>query len=324
MRCFKVKVKDILKEKNQTFLSLEFVPPQRGGSIDEILKVMDNLMMFSPRFINITNHPPLLRYVEMENGIAKVHFSKRPGTVGLAVAMKYRYPNVEVIPHLVCKGQSKYQLEDTLIELNYLGMENVFVIRGDAGLFEEKQASKDEWKYAKDLVKQISNMNKGKYLYPVENATPTNFCIGVAGYPEKHYESLNLQENIQHLKEKIDAGADYVITQMFFDFDVYKSFVEAAREAKIEVPIIPGIKPIVSLRSLRNIPKRFFVNIPQELVKSMQEAKSPKEEWNAGIRYMASLVEKLLSYGVPGVHVFTMGHGKSTKDLLGSVFGDKR
>ncbi|WP_036225635.1 methylenetetrahydrofolate reductase [Mesoaciditoga lauensis] len=319
-----MKIRDILKEENKTFLSLEFVPPERGGSIDNIIRVMDTLMSFSPSFINITNHPPITHYVEMENGIAKMRLSKRPGTIGLAVAMKYRYPSVEVIPHIVCKGLSKYQLEDLLIELNYLGVENLFVIRGDAGVSDGNERPKDEWKYAKDLVKQISNMNKGVYLYPVDNAVPTNFCVGVAGYPEKHYESLNFEEDIQHLKEKIESGADFVITQMFFDLDVYKRFVDAAREANIDIPIIPGIKPVVSLRSLRNIPKRFFVNIPSELVKSMQEAKTPKEEWMAGIRYMSKLVERLLDYGVPGIHVFTMGHGKSTKDLLKAVFGRQR
>ncbi len=319
----KMKVKDILNAQDEFSLSLEFVPPQRGSSIDDISKVMDDLMNFSPRFINITNHPPRWRYMEIDGKIKRVPLSKRPGTIGLTAALKYRYPSVEVIPHLVCAGQDKYQLEDTLIDLNYLGIENVFVVRGDIDESNEN-TFQEEYRYAKDLVKQISNMNKGVYLYPIENAKATNFCVGVAGYPEKHYESLNLYENIRHLKEKVDAGADYVITQMFFDFEVYKKFVELAREMGINVPIIPGIKPVVSARSIRNIPRRFFVDIPQELARSIQEAKTPRQEWNAGIRYMAKLIEKLLNYGVDGIHIFTMGRGKSTKDLLQAVFGKAR
>ncbi len=319
----KMKVRDFLKSLKEPFFSLEFVPPMRGSSIEEITKVIDKLMVFSPKFINVTNHPIDIEYVEMNDKIVKVPVNKRPGTIGMATAMKQRYPEVEVIPHLVCAGQSKYQLEDTLIELSFLGIENVFVIRGDIENVKNKGAyfSDDEWHYAKELLKQISDMNKGKYLYPIENAAPTEFCVGIAGYPEKHYESLNLYENILHLKEKVDAGADYVITQMFFDFDVYKNFVELAREVGIDVPIVPGIKPVVSLKSLKSIPKRFFVDIPQELVELMKDARSSKEEWKNGIKYMSKLTEKLLNYGAPGIHIFTMGHGKSTYDLLKLTFG---
>ncbi len=317
-----MKVKDLIQQSNEPFLSLEFVPPLRGSTIEEITKVLDDLIDFSPAFINITNHPVNVEYVETKEGIVRMPVSRRPGTIGMAAALKYRYENVEVVPHLTCIGQSKYQLEETLIELNFLGIRNVFVIRGDIGK-KKVERDPDEWIYAKDLVKQIANMNRGEYLYSFKESTPTDFCIGVAGYPEKHYESLNIHEDLLGLKEKIEAGADYVITQMFFDVDVYLKFVEMVREIGISVPVIPGIKPVTSLRSLRNIPKRFFVDIPPKLVESLEAARSPEEERKNGTAYMIELFEELLKRGVPGVHVFTMSNGKATKELLNGVFGKR-
>lgn len=316
-----MKVSNFFKNSKAPLISLEFVPPSRGSSVEEIFKTIDYLMEFSPQFINVTNHPSKIEYREVEGKIIKVPLSKRPGTIGLCAAIKHRYKNIEIIPHLVCAGHTKYRLEDILIELNYLGIDNVFVIRGDPSFDGKFAADQEEWQYARDLVKQVSNMNQGIYLYPIENAISTDFCIGVAGYPEKHYEALNIHDNIQHLKEKIEAGADYIITQMFFDFDVYKRFVELAHENGIEVPIIPGIKPIVNMKSVRKIPKKFFVDIPQRLASAMENAKSPKEEWIIGISHMAKLVDELLNYGVPGIHIFTMGRGKSTRALLEAVFG---
>ncbi len=316
-----MKVSDFFENSKSPLISLEFVPPSRGSSVEKIFKAIDYLMDFSPKFINVTNHPSKVEYREVDGKIVKVPLSKRPGTIGLCAAIRHRYENVEIIPHLVCAGHTKYRLEDILIELNYLGIDNVFVIRGDPSFDEGLSSDKEGWQYARDLVKQISSMNRGKYLYPIENAVSTDFCIGVAGYPEKHYEAFNIHDNVEHLKEKIEAGADYIITQMFFSFDVYKRFVELAREKGVKVPIIPGIKPVVNIKSVRKIPKKFFVDIPQDLVRAMEDAKSPKEEWKVGISYMAKLVDELLNYGVPGIHVFTMGRGKSTHDLLKAVFG---
>ena len=318
-----MKISDVLGNSKSPVISLEFIPPPRGSSVEEVFRAVDYLLDFSPQFVNVTNHPSKIDYKEINGKIVKVPLSKRPGTVGLCAAIKHRYKNLEVVPHLICAGHTKYRLEDILIELNYLGINNVFVIRGDPTYDEKFGASQDEWRYAKELVEQIANMNKGVYLYPIENAVSTDFCIGVAGYPEKHHEAPNLYDNITRLKEKVDAGADYIITQMFFSFEVYKRFVELARNAGIKVAIIPGIKPVVSLKSLRRIPKRFFVDIPQILLNSMEEAKTPKEEWKVGISYMAKLVDKLLANGAPGVHVFTMGRGKSARSLLEAVFGKK-
>ncbi|HOJ87942.1 MAG TPA: methylenetetrahydrofolate reductase [Pseudothermotoga sp.] len=300
-------------------LSIEILPPSRGQSIDEIYQVLDSLMIFPINFINVTRHAPQMTYLELSDRIIKVPKVKRPGTVGLTAALMNRY-KIDVVPHVLCFGMDKYQIEDMLIDLHLIGVENVFVIRGE---YEDSTESedKDTYKHAVDLVRQISRMNNGEYLYPCENAQPTDFCIGVAGYPEKHFESPNLQEDLKHLKEKIDSGANYVITQMVFDFDVYRDFVEMSRELGIKVPIIPGIKPIVNLKSIYSIPKKFFVNIPHAFLLQMQQARSPKEEFEIGTKFMAKLAERLLSFGAPGIHIFTMGKGQSTKALMEAVFG---
>jgi methylenetetrahydrofolate reductase (NADPH) len=301
--------------KKQRILSLEILPPDRGQDIDEIFFTIDELMKFSPSFINITRHAPEISYVEIGDRIVKIPKVRKPGTVGVSTAIKNRY-NVDVVPHVLCMGMSKFEIEDMLIDFKYLDIENVFVIRGEIENKREFTFEKDNYYHANELVEQISNMNKGIYLYPVDNPKPTNFCIGIAGYPEKHYEAMNFDEDMKNLKKKVDAGANYIITQMFFDFNVYKNFVERAREFGINVPIIPGIKPIVQTKSMLKIPSTFFVNIPNDLVVAMQEARSPKEEFEVGTKYMAKLVEKLFDYGVSGIHVFTMGKGKSTKALL--------
>jgi len=312
-----VKVVDKIKEG--LVLSIEILPPNRGQNIDEIYSVLDQLMHFPINFINVTRHAPEMTYVELNERIVKVPKVKRPGTVGITAALMRRY-SVDVVPHVLCYGMNKYQIEDMLIDLNLIGVENLFVIRGE---YENQSAEieKDSYKHASELVKQISDMNNCKYLYPCENAHPTDFCIGVAGYPEKHFESPNLEEDMRHLKEKVDMGADYIITQMVFDFDVYKRFVEMARKLSINVPIIPGIKPVVSLKSIYSIPRKFFVNIPESFVKEMQEAKTEKEEFTIGLKYTSQLVERLIDFGAPGIHVFTMGRGQSTKTLLEMIFG---
>ncbi|MEJ5228817.1 MAG: methylenetetrahydrofolate reductase [Pseudothermotoga sp.] len=312
----KVKVTDRIKQGQ--ILSIEILPPSRGEGVEEIFKVLDNLMVFPINFINITKHAPEMTYLELQDKIIKVPKVKRPGTVGLTAALMKKY-KIDVVPHVLCYGMNKYQIEDMLIDLHLIGVQNLFVIRGE---YENQSdsAEKDSYQHAVDLVRQISKMNQGEYLYPCENAHPTDFCIGVAGYPEKHFEAPNMQEDLKHLKEKIEAGANYVITQMIFDFDVYTRFLELTHEYGINVPIIPGIKPIVNLKSIYSIPKKFFVNIPHSFLVSMQEARTPKEEFEIGTKYMAKLAEKLLTFGAPGIHIFTMGRGQSTKALLEAIY----
>lgn len=312
-----MKVTELIKK--QRILSLEILPPDRGQEIDEIFSTIDELMRFSPSFINITKHAPEISYIEIDSGITKIPKVKKPGTVGVSAAIKNRY-NVDVAPHVLCMGMNKFEIEDMLIDFKYLDIENIFVIRGEIENKREIDLEKDNYHHANELVEQISNMNKGVYIYPVNNPKPTNFCIGVAGYPEKHYEALNFEEDMKNLKKKVDAGANYIITQMFFDFRVYKNFVEKARDYGINIPIIPGIKPIVQTKSMLKIPRTFFINIPNDLVAAMQEARTPKEEFEVGTKYMAKLVKELFDYGVPGIHVFTMGKGISTKALLERIF----
>lgn len=317
-----MKVTDKIKQGR--IISIEVLPPDRGHSAEDIFKAVDELITDYPiSFINVTRHAAETTYVELEDGtIVKVPKVKRPGTVGLTAALMKRY-SVDVVPHVLCRGMNKFELEDLLIDLHLIGAQNVFAIRGEYENAEgesKQENNKDYHTYAVELVQQIAHMNKGHYLYQKESTMCTDFCIGVAGYPEKHFEAPNLEEDMKHLKEKVEAGANYIITQMIFDFDVYKDFVERARSIGINVPIIPGIKPVVSLKSIYSIPRKFFVNIPHAFLEKMQEAKSSKEEFEVGTAFMASLVEKLLSWGAPGIHLFTMGKSKSAKALLKAVW----
>jgi methylenetetrahydrofolate reductase (NADPH) len=308
-----MKIVDVINQKDKPILSFEIIPPNRGGNIQDIFEVVDDLMKFSPSFINVTKHANEVEYFEIGMEVNKMIINKRPGTVGISAALKNRY-NVDVVPHLICVGFSKYQLEDILIDLHYLGIENIFVVRGDKNKYTFREFG--EHKYACDLVEQVSNLNKGIYVYPTKNTYTTNFCIGVAGYPEKHFESPNLEKDLEYLKLKIDLGAEFIITQMFFDVNYYTSFLDKIRKIGINAPVIPGLKPVVSKKSLYNIPKSFFVNIPKELVEAFDDAKTPKKEFDVGVKHTIKMIEELLLKGAPGVHIFTMGKGDAVKEVL--------
>lgn len=293
------------------FISIEVIPPLRGHSADNLYKAIDKIMPYNPAFISVTKHPPELEYYEIDGQILKLPKVKRPGTMGIVAALKMRY-NVDVVPHLTCIGNSKFELEELLIDLDFLGIDNVFVIRGD----KKKNVIKKEWQYdyAYQLVQQISDMNKGKYLY--QTAKKTNFCIGVAGYPEKHYESPNLKTDIKYLKRKIEAGAQFVITQMFFDVEKYFNFVKLLRDEEINVKVIPGLKPILSYKSALKIPGTFYVDIPEELIEKLDSARTPKEEFWTGVKYTIKLIEKLKENNVPGIHFFTMSNTDAIVEIL--------
>lgn len=307
------------KIKQKQILSLEILPPDRGKNLEEICQVLDRLLEFPVDFISVTRHPPEITYLELPDKIIKVPKVKRPGATGITAALMNKY-RIEVIPHVLCYGMSKYELEDMLIDLHLLGVRNIFIVRGE---YEHRRPAEvqDEYQHAEELVRQVAGLNRGEYLYPCENAQPTDFCIGVAGYPEKHPESPNLTEDLKHLKAKVDAGAEFIFTQMVFDSEIYQRFIERAAAYSINVPIIPGIKPVISLKTVYNLPRKFFVNIPEDLVSRLQEARSPEQEFNVGTRYMARLVQELLVSGAPGVHVFTMGQGRATQALLQAVYG---
>jgi methylenetetrahydrofolate reductase (NADPH) len=261
-----MKVIDIINSKRQ-FPSLEFVPPLKGTDIRKLYANIERLMEFKPPFINVTCHTDEVKYFENPDGsIARKTITKRPGTVAIAAAIMKRF-DVEVVPHIICAGMNKWQIENELLDLNFLEINNVMALRGEApGGMKRFEAARDGYKYASQLVEQIENLNRGKYLDEgLTDPVPTNFCVGVGGYPGKHCEAPNIETDIRNLKKKVDAGADFVITQMFFDNDSYFNYVSLCRKEGITVPIIPGLKPLSSVRQLAMIPKSFSIDIPETL-----------------------------------------------------------
>lgn len=314
-----MKLIDKIKEKQ--IISIEILPPDRGQNLEKIFEVIDQLLVYPIDFISVTRHPPVNSYIETEDRIIKADKIERPGSIGTTVALKNRY-KIDVIPHILSSFMDKFQIEDLLIDLNLIGIENLFVVRGDLKK-ENFIARNGDFNYHQNsagLVSQIKEMNNGRYLYQSVKTSATDFCIGVAGYPEKHYESPNLYEDLKYLKGKVDSGADFIITQMVFDLKVVKNFIQKLKKLSINVPIIIGIKPIVSLKSIYDLPKRFFINIPENFIKKMQQAKSKEEEFKIGIKYMANYIKKLLELKVDGIHIFTMGKGESTKALLKEIY----
>ncbi|NOZ13231.1 MAG: 5,10-methylenetetrahydrofolate reductase [Acidobacteria bacterium] len=316
-----MKMTDVLSKAETPVLSLEITPPDRGRSVDELFSAIEGLMDFTPKFISVTYHQPHTVYEEVDGIIRRRPKRKKPGTVGISAAIKNRY-GVTTIPHLICGGFDRFETEDALIDLHYLGMKNILALRGDPAPGHTRfVAEKDGHRYASELVTQISAMNRGEYIDELDNAVSTDFCIGVAGYPEKHSEAPNLDKDLFFLKKKVDAGADFIITQMFFSFDSFRRFVEKARETGITVPIIPGIKPVTNRRQIEQIPRLFFATMPQELVQAVEGAKTASEAFNGGTRYMAKLFRQLLNFGVPGIHLFIQEKSDDSRALLSAVYG---
>ena len=300
-----MKVIDFLEKANSTLFSYEIIPPFRGGSIDKVFDLVDQLMPFDPPFIDLTSRSAESYFSNKNDLTSKRIRRKRPGTIGISAAIKNKY-NVETVPHILCNGFSKEETEDALIELNYLGIDNVLAVRGDDLRKDDHNLnSKPGNKYGSDLVHQIKNMNNGNYLEDLVESTPSDFCIGVGAYPEKHFESADMLTDIKYLKKKIDLGADYIVTQMFYDNNVFFKFVEDCRSAGIDVPIIPGIK-ILSLEShLRTIPKNFYIKIPDRLSKNVI-GQSKEEIKMAGLDWALNQVQELVEAKVPCVHFYIM------------------
>ena len=311
---------DAINNSKEIFTSLEITPPNKGQSIEDLFRVIDPLVEFNPAFISVTYHQPQVVYEERDGVIYRIPKRKKPGTVGICAAVTNRY-KIDTVPHFILGGFSKFETEDALIDLHFLGIENIFAVRGDPAPGEKTFIpEKDGHRYASELVEQIDKMNRGDYLEPLDNAKPTHFCIGVSGYPEKHYEAPNFEKDLHFLKHKVEQGANYIITQMFFNFQVYRNFVEKAREIGITVPILPGIKPITTMGQLSSLPRDFHISLPSELVEAMEGAKTAAETRKAGITFTRKLCEKLIDYGVPGIHVYTMGKGTATQELLNQLF----
>ncbi|MDD9888179.1 MAG: methylenetetrahydrofolate reductase [Candidatus Marinimicrobia bacterium] len=311
-----MKVIEFIEKANETLFSYEIIPPNRGGSIQKIFHLVEQLMPFDPPFIDLTSRSAEVYYEDAGEGkMIRYIRRKRPGTIGISAAIKNKF-NVETVPHILCRGFTREETEDALIELNYLGINNVLAVRGD----ELRKDPPDEPgrtrnKYASDLVVQIKEMNDGQYVEELLDAAPTNFCIGVGAYPEKHFEAPNMSTDIKYLKAKVDAGADYIVTQMFYNNAAYFKFVDDCRAAGIDVPIIPGLKILSTEAHLRVIPKNFYVDIPEEL--SSQVIGQPKEEiQRVGIDWAMNQVQELVDANVPCVHFYIMSSAKSVAKVV--------
>jgi len=317
-----VKVTEHLKKSKGTLFSFEILPPLKGKGIEAIFEGIDPLMEFSPAFINVTYHREEYMYKKLPNNLLKkVSIRKRPGTVGICAAIINRY-QIDAIPHLICGGFSKDETENALIDLQFLGIDNVLALRGDPIKTERTfVAEKQGHQYAVQLIEQIARMNKGIYLHEeIENKQHAKFCIGTAGYPEKHYESMNMQTDLKYLKAKVEAGAEYITTQMFFDNAKFFKYVEDCRKIGIEVPIIPGIKPITRLRHISFLPKTFFIDFPDDLASALMNCKTDAEVEKVGIDWSAKQTAELIEKGVPSIHFYTMGKSDAVKQIAKEVF----
>ncbi len=317
-----MKVIDHLKGAKGTLFSVEILPPLKGKSIQSIWEVLDPIMEFKPSFIDVTYHREEYVYKKRENGLLeKFSIRKRPGTVGICAAIINKY-KVDTVPHIICGGFSKEETENALIDLHFLGIDNVLAIRGDAIKSEPGfSPDPDGHHYAIDLVKQIVCMNKGQYLdEELAEVAPSHFCIGVAGYPEKHFEAPNMKSDFKYLKAKIDAGADYIVTQMFFDNKKYFDFVKQCKEAGINVPIIPGLKPITTKKQASVLPKVFHIDIPDALLDEIEKCGTDKEVRQVGIDWCINQSKELKKNGAPCLHYYTMGTAATTIAIAKGVF----
>lgn len=310
------------KAKDQTLVSFEVLPPLKGGRMQDIFDALDPLMEFKPPFIDVTYHREEFIYNKRPSGYyEKIAIRKRPGTVGICASIMHRY-GVDAVPHLICGGFTTEDTENALIDLNFLNINNVLALRGDARQFEGKFIPEEGGhEYALDLVRQIGDMNHGKYLDTnIANGAPTDFCIGIAGYPEKHFESPNLELDLEYTKAKIDAGANYIVTQMFFDNSKYFAYVDACRAAGITVPIVPGLKPITKQYQLNSIPRLFHIDMPSDLVNGINSAKTAEARVAVGTEWCIAQSKELKAAGVPCLHYYTMSDSEIVRKIAEAVY----
>lgn len=314
--------KHIENAKGNTLFSFEIIPPQKGKSINELYDNIDPLMEFNPPFIDVTTSREEFVYIDKGNGLLDKKLTRmRPGTLGICASIKHKY-NVDTIPHVLCGGFTKEETEYLLVDCHYLGIDNVMALRGDAMKDEKYFIPKNGGNnYAVDLVKQIKQLNDGKYLHDlIDVDNKSDFCIGVAGYPEKHLESPSLQSDLKRLKEKVDAGADYVVTQMFFDNSKYFEFVEKARAMGIKIPIIPGIKPIAVKKHMQLLPQVFRVDLPEDLISAIEKSTTAAEVKAVGIEWAIQQSLELKKAGVPVLHYYSMGKSENIRQIAKAVF----
>jgi len=318
-----MKVIDQINRSKKTLFSFELLPPLKGHNIKLIYKAIDPLIEFNPSFINVTYHQEEVVYKKHPSGLLeKKTVRKRPGTVAISAAIKYKYPSVEVVPHLICGGFSREDTEYALIDFHYLGIKNLLALRGDPPKgIRNFIPEPDGHPYALGLVEQINNMNRGEYLdEDLKNTTATDFCVGIAGYPEKHLEAPNFAYDLKYLKEKIEAGAEYIITQMFFDNKSYFNFVKRCRDAGITVPIIPGLKPVTTIKDITSLPQVFNIDIPEDLVKEIQKCKNNEEAFQVGTEWTITQSKGLIEFGVPVLHYFTISMSENIRQIASEIF----
>lgn len=313
-----MKVIDHIRQAKETLISFEVLPPLKGKGIEALYNHMDPLMEFRPAYINVTYHRSEHVFKKRaDGGFDKVVVRKRPGTESICAAIMNKY-DVDTVPHLICGGFSVNDTEDALLNLQYLGIDNVLVLRGDAAKNETAfEPEADGHKYASDLIRQVVNLNAGVYLEEdLKSTSKTTFCIGVAGYPEKHFEAPNMETDLRYLKAKVDAGADYIVTQMFFDNAKYYAFVKACREAGITVPIIPGLKPIYTRKQLTVIPKTFHIDLPTDLSNAILKCKNDEEVEKVGTEWLLAQSRDLKKNGVPVLHYYTLGRPMMVAEVV--------
>ncbi len=317
-----MKVIDHINQSDKTLVSFEILPPLKGKGIQSLYQHLDPLMEFKPAFINVTYHRSEHVFKKKSDGtFEKVVVRKRPGTESICAAIMNKY-NVDTVPHLICGGFGINETEDALINLNYLGIDNVLVLRGDAAKNESTfEPEPGGHKYAIDLLQQVADLNAGIYLEEdLKNTSKTKFCIGVAGYPEKHFEAPNMESDLKYLKAKVDAGADYIVTQMFFDNAKYFSFVNACREIGITVPIIPGLKPVYSKKQLTILPKTFHIDLPTTLADAIHQCKTDADVEKVGTEWLLQQSAELKKAGVPVLHYYTLGRPHIVANVVKELF----
>lgn len=299
-----------LKDRKKTLFSFEILPPIKGKGMESIYKTVDPLIEFKPSFITITSHRE--QYDENNKRVRR-----RPGTVAIAAALQYKY-NIPIVPHILCGGFTKSETEYVLIDLNFLGITDILALRGDAlKIDKEYKPESDGNAYAEDLLKQIADMNKGKYIDDTDfnQSVPTNFSCAIAGYPEKHYASLNADTDMEYLKRKVDAGAEYIITQMFFDNNIYFDFVDRCAKNGITIPIVPGIKPIGFKSQATVLPELFHIELPADLQSALLKCKDDDEAKTIGTEWSIMQGKELVKHNIPSLHLFTYSSAKQSIEI---------
>lgn len=318
-----MKVIDIINQRQgQPFASFEIVPPLKGTDAERLYNIIEPLMQLAPPFINITCHRDEVEYHPNADGtFTKLTLSKRPSTIAIVAAVMRRFPQVQIVPHVICGGASRHHVESELLDLRFLGIENVMALRGDALPGQRVFIpERDGFVHTNELVTAIASLNRGEYLDPNISATKSDhtFCVGVAGYPEKHFEAANMETDIENLRRKVEAGADYVVTQMFYSNEAFYRFRDACQQAGISVPIIPGLKPITTPRQVNMLPRAFHIDLPQPLVENLR--RHPDDARKVGTEWCISQSQDLIAHGVPAIHYYTMGRPDDISLIVRSTF----